>query len=120
MIFNLILLTLGGILRAVHHIAIYRYDKSWLPQWDYLFGIRRPPLNSSHIYAGLFIVWMLYVFIKTSNWRLFVWNDWDLLIHIVIYFLYFFYIFSLYFHVFLIKKEYRDWSYFIPLIQRAK
>ena len=65
MIFNLILLTIGGILRAMNHIAIFRPALSWVPQWKYPFGIPRPPMDSEHIYGGLFFVWMLCVFFKT-------------------------------------------------------
>src|SRR3989304_268627 len=54
--FILLFLALLSMLRAAHEISKFRIDRSWLPTWDYPFGLMNPPLDSYHFFGGLFVL----------------------------------------------------------------
>lgn len=116
----LIWLVIGALLRACWHISKFRPQMSWIPEWDYPFGIKRPPLDSFHIYGGLFTLWMITVFfIKPDVITINFTTSYLLLLasHVTAYWVIFFWYFSLFYHVILIKPGYRQWSYLIPIIK---
>lgn len=116
----IILLIIGALLRACWHISKFRPQMSWIPIWDYPFGIKRPPLDAFHVYGGLFALWMIFVILLQPNWILFAFTDYWLLItvHLVLYWVVFFYFFSAFYHVILMKPGYRQWEYLIPIIKK--
>ena len=118
--FVLLWLALLGMLRAMHEIAKFRADWSWLPQWDYPFGIMTPPLDSYHVYGGLFAITIIAGFRLQLRdaYRygvLIVTPFWVALIIIAVEYLIFFWVFTLFYHGLFMKAEFMQWDYIIPL-----
>ena len=112
--FILLFLALLGMLRAMHEIAKFRADWSWLPQWDYPFGLTTPPLDSYHVYGGLFAITII------AGFRLKLKQEvvnpfWVALIIIAVEYLIFFWVFTLFYHGLFMKAEFMQWDYIIPL-----
>ena len=114
--FILLFLALLGMLRAMHEIAKFRPDWSWLPQWGYPFGITTPPLDSYHVYGGLFAITII------AGFRLKLKQEvsnpfWVALIIIAVEYLIFFWVFTLFYHGLFMKVEFMQWDYIIPLFK---
>jgi len=125
--FVLLWLALLGMLRAMHEISKFRPDWSWLPQWDYPFGIMIPPLDSYHVYGGLFILFVILGFrlvlrgkvtgvgeqmkiINVPTNKLWIW----IIIVIVEMYGSLFFVFDLFYHGLFMKPEFMQWDYVIP------
>lgn len=52
----ILFLAVLAMFRAMHEISKFRIDRSWLPSWGYPFGITSPPLDSYHVFGGLFVL----------------------------------------------------------------
>ena len=110
----LLWLALLGMLRAMHEIAKFRSDWSWLPQWDYPFGLTTPPLDSYHVYGGLFAIIIIAGFRLKLKQQI-VNPFWVTLIIIAAEYLIFFWVFTLFYHGLFMKVEFMQWDYIIPL-----
>jgi len=109
----ILFLAVLAIFRAMHEISKFRIDRSWLPSWDYPFGIKAPPLDSYHVYGGLFVL----VLIAGLRLKLRIIgqsvNTWwqSVLIVIVEMYLIYFWIFDWFYHVIFMKPEFMEWKY---------
>lgn len=101
-----------GMVRATHEIAKFRPNYSWLPQWVYPFGITSPPLDSYHVYGGLFVLVLLFGLKTTTRSQTLKWYEGASLI--VVEFLVYFWVFDLFYHGIFMKPEFMDWSYVVP------
>ena len=116
--FILLFLALLGMLRAMHEIAKFRPDWSWLPQWGYPFGVTTPPLDSYHVFGGLFAITIIAGFrLKLRPYLRAIKQDSFLLTSIIIAveYLIFFWVFTLFYHGLFMKAEFMQWDYIIPL-----
>jgi len=123
----LLFLALIGMLRAMHEIAKFRADWSWLPQWDYPFGITTPPFDSYHVYGGLFALiiitgYRLSLRGKTTGFGVSMVikqvpsnNLWVTAIIIALEYIWFFWVFTLFYHGLFMKPEFMQWDYVLPL-----
>lgn len=135
--FVLLFLALLGMFRAMHEISKFRIDRSWLPSWGYPFGITSPPLDSYHVYGGLFVLALIaglrmklrdtrepynvnrknklgdYVGItQVGMGQEKFWQS-ALIVLIEMYAVYF-YVFNWFYHVIFMLPEFREWQYVIP------
>lgn len=111
----LLFLTLLSAMRAMHEISKFRYNWSWLPRWDYPFGITSPPFDSYHFYGGLFILTII------AGYRLQlrkVIDKWyESIVIVIVEYVFFFWVFNLFYHVIFMKAGFMQWEYVIPLMK---
>jgi len=131
----LLFLSLLGMFRAMHEISKFRIEWSWLPSWGYPFGLTSPPLDSYHVYGGLFVLTLIAgLRLKLRNSNLIVnrknalgdyigltqvgVNSWWQALIIVIVEMYaaYFYVFDWFYHVIFMLPEFRQWEYVIPFM----
>lgn len=113
--FVLLFLALLGMLRAAHEISKFRWNMSWLPKWDYPFGITSPPFDSYHTYGGLFVLMIIAGYRLNLQTAINKW--WEALIIVAVEFVFFFWIFNLFYHGLFMKPEYMQWEYIIPFMK---
>lgn len=111
----LLFLTLLSAMRATHEISKFRWNMSWLPKWDYPFGITSPPFDSYHVYGGLFILTII------AGYRLQlrkVIDKWyESIVIVIVEYVFFFWVFNLFYHVIFMKAEFTQWEYVIPFMK---
>lgn len=131
----LLFLALLGVLRAAHEISKFRAQMSWLPEWDYPFGLTTPPLDSYHFFGGLFVLILiagLRLKLRFSNIIVNNKNDkgdyiglsrsgvntwWQSALIICVQYLFYFYVFDWFYHVLFMKAEFMQFEYVIPLLK---
>lgn len=124
----LLFLAVIGMLRATHEISKFRWQWSWLPKWDYPFGITSPPFDSYHVYGGLFalaIIAGLRLKLRISDVIVNRKNEkgdyigitevgvnrwWQAAIIIVAEYVWFFFFFTLFYHVIFMLPEHQEWG----------
>ena len=141
--FILLFLALLSMLRAAHEISKFRWQMSWLPRWDYPFGLMNPPLDSYHFFGGLFVLILIAglrlnlravtsktvvnrkdkngdyigiseIAIKKGQFK----NTWwETILIIVVQYLFYFWVFDLFYHGLFMKPEFMQWGYIIPLLK---
>jgi hypothetical protein len=109
-------LIIGAFLRAVWHISLFKPKYGCVPQWEYPFNIKRPPLDSMHVYGGLFTLWYIFIILLQPDiiWLHFFNSTSSVMVfsaHLVLYWFFFFYWFNIFYHIILIKRGYRNWNY---------
>lgn len=125
----ILFLAVLGMLRAAHEISKFRINMSWLPSWDYPFGITTPPLDSYHVYGGLFVLVLIAglrlklrvsnIIVNTeSGLKKAGVNTWWQSVIIVLgeMYLCYFWVFDLFYHGLFMKPEYYQWEYIIPFL----
>jgi len=126
--FILLFLVLIAMLRATHEISKFRPQRSWLPEWNYPFGITSPPLDSYHFYGGLFVLIIIaglrlnlrvsniivnrkkdgdYVGIAEAGINTF----WQSVLIIFVEYNFFFWMFDWFYHVIFMMPEFVQWEY---------
>lgn len=113
--FVLLFLTLLGMLRAMHEISKFRWNMSWLPKWDYPFGITSPPFDSYHVYGGLFVLMIIAGFRFDLQTSINKW--WEAILIVIVEYVFFFWVFNLFYHGLFMKPEYMQWEYIIPFMK---
>lgn len=133
--FILLFLTLLSMLRAAHEISKFRAQMSWLPKWDYPFGLTTPPLDSYHFFGGLFVLILitgLRLKLRVSNIIVNNKNEkgdyigitevgvntwWQAILIICFEYLFYFWVFDLFYHGLFMKPGYFQIEYIIPLVK---
>ena len=124
----LLFLAALSMVRAAHEISKFRWQMSWLPRWDYPFGITTPPLDSYHFFGGLFVLMLisgLRLKLRISNLivnrkkngdyigitEVGVNSWWQTILIICFEYLFYFYVFDWFYHVIFMKPEFVQWEY---------
>lgn len=111
----LLFLTLLSAIRAMHEISKFRYNWSWLPKWDYPFGITSPPFDSYHVYGGLFILTIIAGYRLQLRKVIDKWYESAAIV--IVEYVFFFWVFNLFYHVIFMKAEFMQWEYVIPFMK---
>ena len=137
----LLFLSLLGMFRAMHEISKFRIEWSWLPRWGYPFGLTSPPLDSYHVYGGLFVLILIagfrlklrdtmkqpfnvnrkdkkgdYIGITQVGIKVNANRWWETILIVGVEYLLFFYVFDWFYHVIFMLPEFRQWEYVIPFM----
>jgi hypothetical protein len=124
----LLFLAILGVIRAYWHISTFKPDSTWLPIWDYPFGIESPPFDTLHVMGGLFILMIIIglrmklridniiVNRKSSDGdyigltRVGVNNWWQTYLIVIVEFCFLFFVFDLFYHVLFMLPEHQEWG----------
>jgi hypothetical protein len=131
----LLFLAVLGIIRAYWHLSWFRPTWTWLPIWDYPFGIKSPPFDTFHVIGGIFAVMIIvgsrlnlrkvmkepfnvnrkdrngdYIGVTQVGTKTQA-NKWWIDVLIVAFeFVWFFFFFGLFYHVIFMLPEHQEWS----------
>jgi len=133
----LLFLALLGIIRAYWHVSWFRPNWTWLPIWDYPFGIKSPPFDTFHTVGGFFALTLIaglrmnlrtipkgrtiinrknnqgdYIGITEIDTGITVIRNkwWENCLIIGFEFIWFFWFFTMFYHVIFMTAEHQEWS----------
>ena len=113
-----IILILMSMLSAFRDLVIFRKEVIWIPLWDGGYN-----LDAMHASGGLFtlLLALLIALIMNPKYRTRLmmfrthWNWFDALSHICIYWVLFYWLRNIFYHILFRKPEFMEWIYLIPL-----
>ena len=112
-----IVLILIDMLSAFRDLIIFGADRTWIPLWDLPFN-----LDAMHASGGLFtlllalLIWFSTQLKYRTRWIMFRthWTWFDVVSHIAIYWVTFYWLRNIFYHILLRKPEFIEWNYLLP------